>query len=211
MKKFITIILSIITALSVTLLTTACNKKQIIGIIQFGSHDSLNNCYDGIIKGLEESGINLDDYKVEYVNSNFDASVSKAQAEKMVNEGAKVIIAIATPSAIQAATAAATKNLPVVYCAVTDAKQVANFSNMTGTSDIPDFNAQLKLVTEFLGKKNVKIGILSSTEESSDAAQITAINAAATNYDGMEIVVETIPDITTIDTHVQKLISAKVD
>ena len=82
MKKFITIILSIITALSVTLLTTACNKKQVIGIIQFGSHDSLNNCYDGIIKGLEESGINLDDYKVEYVNSNFDASVSKAQAEK---------------------------------------------------------------------------------------------------------------------------------
>ncbi len=211
MKKFITIILSIITALSVTLLTTACNKKQVIGIIQFGSHDSLNNCYDGIIKGLEESGINLDDYKVEYVNSNFDASVSKAQAEKMVNEGAKVIIAIATPSAIQAATAAATKNLPVVYCAVTDAKQVANFSNMTGTSDIPDFNAQLKLVSEFLGKKNVKIGILSSTEESSDAAQITAIKAAATNYDGMEIVVETIPDITTIDTHVQKLISAKVD
>lgn len=86
-----------------------------------------------------------------------------------------------------------TKNLPVVYCAVTDAKQVANFSNMTGTSDIPDFNAQLKLVSEFLGKKNVKIGILSSTEESSDAAQITAIKAAATNYDGMEIVVENNP------------------
>lgn len=211
MKKFITILLSIVTALSVTFLTTACDKKQVIGIIQFGSHDSLNNCYTGIIEGLKENGINLDDYKVEYVNSNFDATVSKAQAEKMVNEGAKVIIAIATPSAIQAATAAAAKNIPVVYCAVTDAKQVANFANMTGTSDIPDFNAQLNLVTEFLGKKNVKIGILSSTEESSDEVQITAINEAAKAYEGMEIVVETIPDITTIDTNVQKLISANVD
>lgn len=211
MKKFVTILLSIVTALSVTLFATACDKKQVIGIIQFGSHDSLNNCYTGIIEGLKENGVNLDDYKVEYVNSNFDASVSKAQAEKMVNEGAKVIVAIATPSAIQAATAAAAKNIPVVYCAVTDAKQVANFNNMTGTSDIPDFNAQLKLVTKFLGKKNVKIGILSSTEESSDEVQITAIKSAATAYDGMEIEVETIPDITTIDTHVQKLINAKVD
>ena len=211
MKKFITILLSIVTALSVTFLTTACDKKQVIGIIQFGSHDSLNNCYTGVIEGLKENGVNLDDYKVEYVNSNFDATVSKAQAEKMVNEGAKVIIAIATPSAIQAATAAAAKNIPVVYCAVTDAKQVANFANMTGTSDIPDFNAQLNLVTEFLGKKNVKIGILSSTEESSDEVQITAINEAAKAYEGMEIVVETIPDITTIDTNVQKLISANVD
>ena len=211
MKKFVTILLSIVTALSVTFLTTACNKKQVIGIIQFGSHDSLNNCYTGIIQGLEENGINLDDYKVEYVNSNFDATSSKAQAEKMVNEGAKVIIAIATPSAIQAATAATAKNIPVVYCAVTDAKQVANFANMTGTSDIPDFAAQLKLVTEFLGKKNVKIGILSSTEESSDEVQITAIKEAAKAYEGMEIVVETIPDITTIDTNAQKLISAKVD
>ena len=211
MKKFIKLI-SIISAVA---LIAACfagcgSSKPTIGIIQFGSHDSLNNCYTGIIEGLKES-VDLDDYNVEYVNSNFTAETSLSQAQKMVNGKAKVIIAIATPSAIQAATAADSKGVPVVYCAVTDASQVANFKNMTGTSDIPDFAAQLKLVTAFMGKENLRIGVLCSTEESSDALQIESLTEQAKKYNGMEIVTKTVSDITTIDTQVDSLISEKID
>lgn len=211
MKKLI----KIISVLAVVSIIAACfsgcgSSKPTIGIIQFGSHESLNNCYKGIIEGLKET-INLDDYNVEYVNSNFTAETSLSQAQKMVNSRAKVIIAIATPSAIQAATAATGKDVPVVYCAVTDASQVANFKNMTGTSDIPDFAAQLKLVTSFMGKSNLKIGVLCSTEESSDALQIENLTKESKNYDGMEIITETVADITTIDTKVDSLISKKID
>ncbi len=185
-------------------------SKDIIGIIQFGSHDSLNNCYNGIVEALGEK-VNLDDYDVQYVNSNFTAETSLAQAQKMVNSNAKVIIAIATPSAIQAATAATGKDVPVVYCAVTDASQVANFKNMTGTSDIPDFKAQLELVTAFMGKSDLKIGVLSSTEESSDALQISMLETAAKAYTGMSIITEVVADITTIDTKVDSLISKDID
>ena len=65
--------------------------KKTIGIIQFGSHASLNNCYDGIMKGLEENGITEEEYNIEYVNSNLDASVSQTQANNFVNKNAAVI------------------------------------------------------------------------------------------------------------------------
>ena len=203
---------TIVTALAVlvTCFAGCGEQKPTIGIIQFGSHDSLNNCYNGIMEGLK-ADIALDDYTVEYVNSNFTAETSLAQAQKMVNSRAKVIIAIATPSAIQAATAATGKDVPVVYCAVTDASQVANFKNMTGTSDIPDFAAQLKLVTSFMGRENLKIGVLSSTEESSDALQIANLEQEAKRYTGMSIVTEVVADITTIDTKVDTLIAKEID
>lgn len=211
MKKFVRLfaILAVL-ALATTSFSACSSKKPVIGIVQFGSHESLNNCYTGIMEGLKAS-IDLDQYEIEYVNSNFTAETSLSQANKMVNSDAKVIIAIATPSAIQAATAASGKDIPVVYCAVTDATQVANFTNLTGTSDIPDFTAQLELVTAFLGKQNAKIGVLMSTEESSDAAQLTAMQEAAKAYTGMTIETETVADITTIDTKIDSLIAKKVD
>ena len=175
MKKIISLLCVMALIFTTAFMLSACgDAKPVIGIIQFGSHDSLNNCYEGIVKGLGET-IDLSQYDVQYVNSNFSAETSLAQAKKMVNSNAKVIVAIATPSAIQAATAATGKDIPVVYCAVTDASQVANFENITGTSDVPDFAAQLELVTAFLGKNDVKIGVLMSTEESSDAIQIESL------------------------------------
>lgn len=211
MKKLIKFISVLMTVAILSVCFAGCKEsKPVIGIIQFGSHDSLNNCYEGIIQGLE-AGIDIEDYDIQYVNSNFTAETSLSQAQKMVNSKAKVIIAIATPSAIQAATAATGKDVPVVYCAVTDATQVANFDNMTGTSDVPDFAAQLKLVTEFLGRSDLKIGVLSSTEESSDAAQIAALEEEAKSYEGMSIITEVVSDITTIDTKVDTLISKEID
>ena len=212
MKKSIKLLSLILAVCLLAAGFSGCGKsaKPIIGIIQFGSHDSLNNCYTGILQGLGAT-VNLEEYDVQYVNSNFTAETSLAQAQKMVNSRAKVIIAIATPSAIQAATAATGKDVPVVYCAVTDATQVANFTNMTGTSDVPDFGAQLKLVTAFLGKQDVKIGVLHSTEESSDAAQIEALKKGAEAYTGMSVITEAVADITTIDAKTDSLISKGVD
>lgn len=209
MKK----LLSFVIILSVILLTFAgCgNSKPIIGIIQFGSHASLNNCYDGVIAGLKESGINLDDYKIEHLNSNFDPSVSLTQANTLVNRGAKLIIAIATPSAVAAANAAADNGIPVVYCAVTDSTVLANYKNVTGSSDIPNFDKQLDVVTAFLGKSDIKIGVLYSTEESSSPFQVASLKKSAEKYSGMTVIDSAVADITTIDSKVNDLIGKGVD
>lgn len=190
---------------------TACGEsKPTIGIIQFGSHASLNNCYDGVIQGLEAAGINEDAYTIEYVNSNFDASVSQTQANNLVNKKADVIIAIATPSAVAAATAA-DGDVPVVYCAITDASVMENYENVTGSSDIPNFEKQLEVVTAFMNKTDLKIGVLYSTEESSSPIQVSSLKEAAKNYTGMEILDSAVADINTIDTKVNELISRDVD
>lgn len=209
MKKILAFVLS---ALLVATLFVACgDAKPVIGIIQFGSHASLNNCYDGIIEGLEESGINLDDYTVEYVNSNFDPSVSQTQANALVNKGAKVILAIATPSAVAAANAALDTDVPVVFCAITDASVMANYTNVTGSSDVPNFEKQLEVVTAFMGKEDLKIGVLYSTEESSSPYQVEALKTAAKAYDGMEILDSAVADITTIDAKTNELIDRGAD
>ena len=207
-KRFIAIALVLVLALCT--LAGCGETKKTIGIIQFGSHASLNNCYDGIIKGLEEAGINLDEYNVERLDSNFDASVSQTQANNLVNKKAEVIIAIATPSAVAAANAS-DGDVPVVYCAVTDPTTMANYENMTGASDIPNFEKQLEVVTAFMGKEALKIGVLYSSEESSSPVQVSNLKEAAKKYQGMEILDSIVADINTIDTKTNELINRKVD
>lgn len=209
MKKLLSVL--VIFTMLITMLAGCGNSKKTIGIIKFGSHASLDNCYDGIVKGLEESGINLDDYNVEYLNSNFDPSVSQTQANNLVNKNADVILAIATPSAVAAANAAADNDIPVVYCAVTDATVMENFKNITGSSDIPNFEKQLEVVTAVMGKSDIKIGVLYSTDESSSPVQVANLKEAAKKYSGMEIIDSAVSDITTIDTKTNDLIDRGVD
>ena len=212
-KKIIAFVLT----LTLAVVFAGCGSKEnssdkpTIGIIKFGSHASLNNCYDGIMQGLKDNGINIEDYNIEYVDSNFDASVSQTQANNLVNKKASVIIAIATPSAVAAANAAADNDVPVVYCAITDADVMAEYENVTGSSDIPNFEKQLEVVTGFMNKTDLKIGVLYSTEESSSPVQVENLKAAAKKYEGMEILDSAVADINTIDAKTNELIGRGVD
>ena len=210
-KKIIAFILTLTIIFAFAGCASDTSEKKTIGIIQFGSHASLNNCYDGIMQGLKENGINEEDYNIEYVNSNFDASVSQTQANNLVNKKASVIIAIATPSAVAAANAAAENDIPVVYCAITDATVMKNYENITGSSDIPNFEKQLEVVTGFMNKTDLKIGVLYSTEESSSPVQVENLKTAAKKYKGMEILDSAVADINTIDAKTNELIDRGVD
>ena len=213
MKKVLSIILVIaMLSLSVVAFASCGNSdKPIIGILQFGSHGSLDNCREGIINGLKEKDISEDNYKIELLNNNFDMPTAQAQAQKLVNEGAKIIIGIATPSAIAAAEAAVSKDIPVVFCAVTDGTTLSNYQNITGSSDVPNFAKQLEVVTSFMNKRDVKIGVLYSTQEDSSPYQLSELKKAAQAYDGMVIVDRAVQDITTIDTSIDALISDGVE
>lgn len=212
MKKIISLVLaaSMLALMLFSFASCSSNDKPTIGIIQFGSHGSLNNCYDGIMQGLAEMGITEEEYNIEYVNSNFDSGVSQSQAKTFVNKNASVIIAIATPSAVAAATAS-DGEIPVVFCAVTDSTVMENYENITGSSDIPNFEKQLEVVTAFMGKSDLKIGVLYSTEESSSPVQVANLKAAAEKYEGMEILDSAVADITTIDSKTNELIDRGVD
>ena len=64
MKKIFAIFLALSMLISLCACAGAGAQKKTIGIIQFGSHASLNNCYEGVMAGLKEAGINPDDYNI---------------------------------------------------------------------------------------------------------------------------------------------------
>ena len=214
MKKNIKLLALLLTAaliLGASLSLAGCaEEKPIIGIMQFGTHESLNNCYDGIIAGLKDGGIDVEKYEIKLLNDNFDPAVSQTHANNLVNSGADIIIAIATPSAVAAANAAA-GDVPVVFCAITDGTVMENYTNVTGSSDRPNFDKQLALVRSFLGDGALKVGTLLSTNEDSSPYQLSELIAAAERDGNIEIVSQTVADISTIGTQVDKLIDADVD
>ena len=68
---------------------TACgDSRPLVGIIQFGSHASLNNCYTGILAALADAGITEENTRIEHLDSNF--SVETATAQVTLNQDGSV-------------------------------------------------------------------------------------------------------------------------
>ena len=75
-------------------------KPVKIGILQLMEHPSLNTIRESIIEGLTEAGYTEgDNLEVDYQNGQNDMTVMKTAAQKFVEGGCDVIIAIATPAA----------------------------------------------------------------------------------------------------------------
>ena len=211
MRNLLNKIIIVLLLLASFILTACADKKEVIGIIQFGEHDSLNYCYNGIVQGLkEELGSDFDKYKIELQNSNFDASVSAAQANTFVSKNVKIIGAIATPSAMAAA--ASTKGaIPVVYCAVSDPQEagLTTLSNVTGSSDKLDFDSQLELIKRFIPDVK-KIGVIYTLGEANSISQIRTLTEKANNL-GIEIISQTITNANEIPTATDTLLSKGID
>ena len=191
---------------------TACNSnKKTIGIIQFGTHESLNDCYNGMIKGLEdELKEEFNNYVIDRQNSNFDPAVSAAQASSFVSKRTSIIGAIATPSAMAAASAAK-GSIPVVYCAVSDPKSagLTEMKNVTGSSDLLDFDSQLALIKSFIPDVD-KIGVMYTLGEANSLSQIETLDEKAKALN-IEIVRQAITNASEIPTATDTLLNKNVD
>src|SRR5690606_33111189 len=115
-------------------------------------HPALDAVRDGVKEALTaagyEEGKNL---KWQYQSAQGNTGTAAQIARKFIGDKSDVIVAIATPSA--QAVAAASKDIPLVYSAVTDpvaAKLVpsmaASGSNITGVSDALELDKQIELI-----------------------------------------------------------------
>lgn len=170
-----------------------------VGVIQFGSHPSLDNCYAGVEQAFKAAG----NVTIDLQNGNFDSATCDTIAKNMVAKNYDMLIGIATPAAVSAYAAAANTDIPVVFCAVSDPVAAGLVDSMetpggkcTGTSDVLDFAAQLGLITT-LQPDAKSIGILYTTSEANSVSQLNQIKAIAPQF-GVEIVeqgVQTAADI----------------
>ena len=183
MKKLSAILLSLVLCLSFAACgksenKTASEKSEYkVGIIQYMSHPSLDNCYKGIVEALHESGIKYTaDYQIGSSNSADSDCVNFAK--NMVASKCDVIFAIATPAAKAAFAATDDTDIPVIFCAVNDPVASELVESMeepgyacTGTSDVLDLEAQVDLI-QSMQPEAKKIGILYTSSEDNSISNL---------------------------------------
>ncbi|MEG2002197.1 MAG: ABC transporter substrate-binding protein [Clostridia bacterium] len=208
MKKAIVFLM--VMCLTLGLFAGCGNSQKTIGIIKYGNHSSLNDCLEGVEKGLKEGGITSDEYKIEVLDSNFDSATSATQANSLKNKNVAMIGAIATPSAIAAASVAKGK-IPVIYCAVSDpyAVGLTELDNVAGSCDILDFNGQLEIIKGVV--PNVKkVGVLYCINEGNSLSQLETLTKVAKTK-GIEIVPQSITANNEIVSATNALVGKNVD
>jgi putative ABC transport system substrate-binding protein len=150
--------------LSFALATPALAQQKSVAVTAIVEHPALDSVRDGVKEGLAgagfEEGKNL---KWQYQSAQGNTGTAAQIARKFVGDKVDVIVAIATPSA--QAVAAATKEIPLVYSAVTDPvaaqlvpSMAASGTNVTGVSDVLELGKQVELILKIVpGAKRVGV------------------------------------------------------
>ncbi|MWP63119.1 ABC transporter substrate-binding protein [Gilliamella sp. Pas-s25] len=165
MKRFILLIIFLFTPF-----LSFANTIRNVAITAIVEHPSLDQIRDGVKDELAENGYKLNEnLAVQYKSAQGSSATAAQIARQFVAAKPDVIVAIATPSA--QATAAATKQIPVVFAGITDpiaAKLVKNWqptgTNITGVSDYQEIGPQIDFMKKIV--PNVKsVGYIYSPSE----------------------------------------------
>lgn len=209
MKKILNFLLTLLVL--ATLASCGESKVPIIGISQYGEHESLDNCRIGFLAGLEESGLKEGtDYTISYQNAGFDDNITTQIAQNFASKNVSLMVAIATPSATACYAAAEDKNIPVVFTAITDPVEARlDSGNITGTSDKLPIAAQLDLIRT-LQPDAKAIGIIYTTSEPNSVSAVAEYKEKAPEY-GFEIETVGVTAQSEVTMAVDTLISRGVD
>ncbi|MGU7914965.1 tryptophan ABC transporter substrate-binding protein [Streptococcus suis] len=164
--------------------SSTSREKVKIGVLQFVTHDSLDEIYKGIKAGLEEGGYSTtDNLDIDFMNAEADQSQVQTMSKKLVDNGNELLIGIATPAAQGLANA--TTELPIIMGAVTDpvganlVKDLKNpGGNITGVSDQTPVADAISLIKQITPEAKT-IGVLYSSNEDNSKIQVAEFKAAA--------------------------------
>ena len=189
-------------------------KTFTVAVSQIVEHPALDATRQGLIDGLKakgyEQGKNLD---LDFKTAQGNPAIAVQIARQFVGERPDVLVGIATPTA--QALVSATRDIPVVFTAVTDpvgAKLVSNTEkpgkNVTGLSDLSPIAQHVELIKEIL--PNVKtIGVVYNPGEANSVSLMTLLKESVAK-NGLELVEATALKSADVQSATQA-ISAKSD
>lgn len=160
------------------------SKTFKVGLVQLVEHPSLDTIRESIVGQLEKDGYkDGDKIEIDYQNAQNEMANLKTICQKFVSDECDVIIAITTPAA-QAAYGE-TKEIPIVFSAVTDpvaAELVEDLNapggNITGVSDVVSADKIMDLALEIT--PDIKtIGALYNSSEVNSQSVISDLKAYA--------------------------------
>lgn len=196
---------------SVFVASGAVAEQVYVATTAIVEHPALDAVRDGVKDYLVANGYQGDKLKFSYESAQGNPATAAQIARKLVGESPDVIVAIATPSA-QAAVAA-TKEVPVVFSAVTDplgARLVKDLdnpgANVTGLSDLLPLAQHLDLLIEIMpGLK--KLGVPYNPGEPNAVSLITLLKKVAKEK-GITIVEAPAPKSSDVALASQKLVGS---
>jgi putative ABC transport system substrate-binding protein len=185
----------LVAAAALALLSTArpaAAQEVTVAVTAIVEHPALDAARDGLLEALTEAGYepggNLD---FEYQSAQGQPSTAVQIAREFVGMRPDVIVPISTPSS--QAVVAATRDIPVVFTAVTDplgAGLVKNAEhpggNVTGLSDLSPLAQHLDLIAEFLPDAK-RIGVPYNPGEANAVTLVNLLKELASER-GMSIV-----------------------
>lgn len=175
----------------------AAESPRTVALTQIVEHPSLDAARHGILDELAAAGYTPgQNLKIDYQNAQGNPITAAQIARKFVGDRPDVIVTITTPSA--QAVVAATRELPVVFCSVSDplgAKLVNNLAkpggNVTGTSDLSPIAEQLDLIRE-LSPDAKKLGVLYNPGEANSVSLVALLKTQASGK-GLQVIEATAP------------------
>lgn len=210
MKK---ILKSLLTAVLAVSMLVGCGSEDMnikkVAIIQLVEHTSLNTIKEAFDKQMEALGYKEGE-NVEFIfkNAQGDTSVAPSIIQDFKAKEADVIMAIATPVAMSAATVA--EDIPVVFAAVSDpigAKLTTTLEkpdkNMTGTSDEIQVEMILERALE-IDPDLKKLGVIYNKGEANSVTNINKAKAFA-KENNIEIIEATITSVNEVQSAIQVL------
>jgi putative ABC transport system substrate-binding protein len=197
--------------------TSAAKKNVTVGVIQYATHPSLDNCYTGFVQGLADGGyVEGENLTIDFQNAAADSSSNDLMAKNMISSQYDMVMGIATPSAMALYADARDTDIPVIFTAVSDpvgAGVVESLDapgvNCTGSSDVLDLAAQLELIRAFLPNADT-IGVVYTTSEVNSVTQLKELQEIAPDY-GFEIKAVGVTQASEVATAAQSLVSEGVD
>lgn len=214
MKKII--LVSLVICLVGVLSVGAWGEEKIkIGVVQIIDHPALNAVRDGLIDALREVYGYIPDENIEYdaQSAQGDMATANTIAQKFVSEKVDLIVSIATPASQAAVNA--TKEIPVVFSAVTDPVSSGLVSslenpggNVTGVSDMVPVDRQMYLI-KYLFPDTKKVGNLYNSGEVNSVVTNDMAKAACAEL-GMEILEATVATTADVSMAARSLVG-KVD
>ena len=170
----------------------AQNEPPVVAITQIVEHPALDAVHQGIKDELAERGYKPgESVELMFESAQGNAAIASQIARKFVGEQPDVIVAIATPSAQTAAAAA--RNIPLVFSAVTDpveARLVKSLQNpggnITGVTDMLPLEKHIDLLQRVLPDAK-RIGTVYNPGEANAVALVNQLETRLADR-GMELV-----------------------
>ncbi|CAM3793507.1 ABC transporter substrate-binding protein [Bordetella tumulicola] len=194
--------------------TPAAAKQKSVAVTAIVEHPALDSVRDGVKDALEKAGYEPGkNLKWQYQSAQGNTGTAAQIARQFIGNRPDAIVAIATPSA--QSVVAATKDVPVVYSAVTDpvaAQLVPSMgpsgTNVTGVSDLLALDKQIELIKKIVPDAK-RVGIVYNPGEANSVVVVKQLQALLPKV-GMSLVEAAAPRSVDVGSAARSLID-KVD